>query len=110
NVPNAGAISNEIRQTTQEPLLAPQKAEVKLPLLISPLSSGGSTATETIYLREVRFEGDTQLLQSGDGNNKALRAAITPWLGQRLTFNDLQAMALAVTRFYRQQGFVAAQA
>ncbi len=110
NVPNAGAISNEIRQTTPEPLLAPQKAEVKLPTLISSPSIGRSTATETIILREVRFEGDTQLLQSGDGNNKALRGAIIPWLGQRLTFSDLQSMTLAVTRFYRQQGFVAAQA
>lgn len=110
NVPNAGAISNEIRQTTPEPLLAPQKAEVKLSPLISSSSIGRSTATETIILREVRFEGDTQLLQSGDGNNKALRGVIIPWLGQRLTFSDLQSMTLAVTRFYRQQGFVAAQA
>ncbi|HEN3575592.1 TPA: ShlB/FhaC/HecB family hemolysin secretion/activation protein [Yersinia enterocolitica] len=110
NVPNAGAISNEIQQTTQEALLAPQKAEVKLSPLISPPSIGRTTATETIILREVRFEGDTQLLQSGAGNNKALRGAIIPWLGQSLTFSDLQAMTLAVTRFYRQQGFVAAQA
>ncbi|HEN3604741.1 TPA: ShlB/FhaC/HecB family hemolysin secretion/activation protein [Yersinia enterocolitica] len=110
NVPNAGAISNEIQQTTQEALLAPQKAEAKLSPLISPPSIGRTTATETIILREVRFEGDTQLLQSGAGNNKALRGAIIPWLGQSLTFSDLQAMTLAVTRFYRQQGFVAAQA
>ncbi|MCE3113218.1 ShlB/FhaC/HecB family hemolysin secretion/activation protein [Yersinia enterocolitica] len=110
NVPNAGAISNEIRQTTPESLLAPQKADVKLSPLISSPSIGRSTETETIILREVRFEGETQLLQSGDGNNKALRGVIIPWLGQRLTFNDLQAMTLAVTRFYRQQGFVAAQA
>lgn len=78
--------------------------------MISSPSIGRSTETETIILREVRFEGETQLLQSGDGNNKALRGVIIPWLGQRLTFNDLQAMTLAVTRFYRQQGFVAAQA
>ncbi|HEN3660922.1 TPA: ShlB/FhaC/HecB family hemolysin secretion/activation protein [Yersinia enterocolitica] len=110
NVPNAGAISNEIQQTTQEALLAPQKAEVKLSPLISPPSIGRTTATETIILREVRFEGDTQLLQSDAGNNKALRGAIIPWLGQSLTFSDLQAMTLVVTRFYRQQGFVAAQA
>ncbi|HEN3598897.1 TPA: ShlB/FhaC/HecB family hemolysin secretion/activation protein [Yersinia enterocolitica] len=110
NVPNAGAISNEIQQTTQEALLAPQKAEAKLSPLISPPSIGRTTATETIILREVRFEGDTQLLQSGAGNNKALRGAIIPWLGQSLTFSDLQAMTLAVTHFYRQQGFVAAQA
>ncbi|AJJ22208.1 ShlB/FhaC/HecB family hemolysin secretion/activation protein [Yersinia enterocolitica] len=110
NVPNAGTISNEIRQTTPEALLAPQKAEVKLSPLISPPSPGRTTATETIILREVRFEGDTQLLQTAAGNNKALRGVIIPWLGQRLAFNDLQAMTLAVTRFYRQQGFVAAQA
>ncbi|EPS8495085.1 ShlB/FhaC/HecB family hemolysin secretion/activation protein [Yersinia enterocolitica] len=110
NVPNAGMISNEIRQTTPEALLAPQKAEVKLSPLISPPSPSRTTATETIILREVRFEGDTQLLQTAAGNNKALRGVIIPWLGQRLAFNDLQAMTLAVTRFYRQQGFVAAQA
>lgn len=108
--PNAGTISNEIRQTTQEPLRAPQEAEVKLPLLVSPSLSSRSTVVEKIVLREVKFEGDTQLLLPSDGNNKVLRTVITPWLGQRLTFNDLQAMTLAVTRFYRQQGFVAAQA
>lgn len=110
NVPNAGTISNEIRQTTQEPLRAPPEAEVKLPLLVSPSLSSRSTVVEKIVLREVKFEGDTQLLLPSDGNNKVLRTVITPWLGQRLTFNDLQAMTLAVTRFYRQQGFVAAQA
>ncbi|EEP89500.1 hypothetical protein ykris0001_29990 [Yersinia kristensenii ATCC 33638] len=89
---------------------APPEAEVKLPLLVSPSLSSRSTVVEKIVLREVKFEGDTQLLLPSDGNNKVLRTVITPWLGQRLTFNDLQAMTLAVTRFYRQQGFVAAQA
>ncbi|MCB5315426.1 ShlB/FhaC/HecB family hemolysin secretion/activation protein [Yersinia intermedia] len=110
NVPNAGVISNEIRQTTLVPLRAPQEAEIKLPPLLPPASFGGSTSAGSIMLREVRFEGDTQLLRHSNGNNKALRAVITPWLGQQLTFNDLQAMTLAVTRFYRQQGFVATQA
>lgn len=110
NVPNAGAMSNEIRQTTPEPLLAPHKAEVKIPPLISPPSLARSPTMETIILREVRFEGDTQLLQSGDRSNKVLYGVINLWLGQRLTFNDLQAMTLAITRFCRQQGFVAAQA
>ncbi|WP_145549973.1 ShlB/FhaC/HecB family hemolysin secretion/activation protein [Yersinia intermedia] len=110
NVPNAGVISNEIRQTTLVPLRAPQEAEIKLPPLLPPASFGGSNSAGSIMLREVRFEGDTQLLRHSNGNNKALRAVITPWLGQQLTFNDLQAMTLAVTRFYRQQGFVATQA
>ncbi|PNM24797.1 ShlB/FhaC/HecB family hemolysin secretion/activation protein [Yersinia enterocolitica] len=110
NVPNAGVISNEIRQTTPVPLRVPQEAEIKLPPLLPPTSFGGSTSAGRIMLREVRFEGDTQLLRHSNGNNKALRAVITPWLGQQLTFNDLQAMTLAVTRFYRQQGFVATQA
>ncbi|CND63419.1 ShlB/FhaC/HecB family hemolysin secretion/activation protein [Yersinia intermedia] len=110
NVPNAGVISNEIRQTTPVPLRAPQDAEIKLPPLLPPASFGGSNSAGSIMLREVRFEGDTQLLRHSNGNNKALRAVITPWLGQQLTFNDLQAMTLAVTRFYRQQGFVATQA
>ncbi|CNL98104.1 ShlB/FhaC/HecB family hemolysin secretion/activation protein [Yersinia kristensenii] len=108
--PNAGTISSEIRQTTQEPLRAPQEAEIKLPPLAPSATAAHSTLSERIILHEVKFEGDTQLLLPSDGNNKALRTVITPWLGQRLTFNDLQAMTLAVTRFYRQQGFVAAQA
>ncbi|MFL4558849.1 ShlB/FhaC/HecB family hemolysin secretion/activation protein [Yersinia kristensenii] len=110
NVPNAGTISNEIRQTTQEPLRAPPEAEVKLLPLVSPSLSSRSTVAEKIVLREVKFEGDIQLLSPDNGNNKALRAVIAPWLEQRLTFNDLQTMTLAVTRFYRQQGFVATQA
>lgn len=89
---------------------APQEAEIKLPPLAPSATAAHSTLSERIILHEVKFEGDTQLLLPSDGNNKALRTVITPWLGQRLTFNDLQAMTLAVTRFYRQQGFVAAQA
>ncbi|MGE4801993.1 ShlB/FhaC/HecB family hemolysin secretion/activation protein [Yersinia hibernica] len=110
NVPDTGAISNEIRQTIQEPLGTPQETELKLPPIVPTLSSGGSIAAEKIILREVRFEGDTLLLIPSNDNNNTLRFVITPWLGQRLNFNDLQAMTLAVTRFYRQQGFVAAQA
>lgn len=110
NVPNAGTISNEIQQTMQEPLRAPQQAEIKLSPLVPSLSSGRSTAEKKIILREVRFEGETLLLPPSNRNNKALQAVITPWLGQKLTFNDLQTMTLAVTRFYRQQGFIAAQA
>ena len=71
NVPNAGVISNEIRQTTPVPLRAPQEAEIKLPPLLPPASFGGSTSAGSIMLREVRFEGDTQLLRHSNGNNKA---------------------------------------
>ncbi len=109
-VPNAGTISNEIRQTTIEPLRAPQEAEITLPTLASPMLSDSSTTSGIIILREVKFEGDTQLLYFGNENNEALLTVVTPWLGQRLTFNELQAMTLAVTRFYREQGWVAAQA
>ncbi|WP_145521256.1 ShlB/FhaC/HecB family hemolysin secretion/activation protein [Yersinia aldovae] len=109
-VPNAGTISNEIRQTTIEPLRAPEEAEINLPPLASSVLSDRSNTSGTIILREVKFEGDIQLLHSGNVNNKALPGVIKPWIGQRLTFNDLQAMTLAVTRFYRQQGWVAAQA
>ncbi|MFV8797916.1 ShlB/FhaC/HecB family hemolysin secretion/activation protein [Yersinia sp. LJYL362] len=114
NVPNAGAISNEIRQSTIEPLLAPREADIALPPLALPSSSGGTVAASQIKLREVRFEGDIGLLHSGstglDERNKALQAVVAPWLGRSLTFTDLQAMTLAVTRFYRRQGWVAAQA
>ncbi|CNL51679.1 ShlB/FhaC/HecB family hemolysin secretion/activation protein [Yersinia aldovae] len=109
-VPNAGTISNEIRQTTIEPLRAPEEAEINLPPLASSVLSERSNTSGTIILREVKFEGDIQLLHSGNVNNKALPGVIKPWIGQRLTFNDLQAMTLAVTRFYRQQDWVAAQA
>ena len=109
-VPNSGAISNEIRQATPEPLRSPQQAEIKFPPLASPPSSGSSATAGKIILSEVKFEGDILLLQLDHENNKALQAVIKPWLGRWVTFNDLQAMTLAVTRFYRQQGFVAAQA
>ena len=109
-VPNSGAISNEIRQATPEPLRSPQQAEIKFPPLVSLPSSGSSATAGKIILSEVKFEGDILLLQLDYENNKALQAVIKPWLGRWVTFNDLQAMTLAVTRFYRQQGFVAAQA
>ncbi|CNH33120.1 putative surface-exposed protein [Yersinia thracica] len=114
NVPNAGAIGNEIRQSTIESLLAPREADIALPPLAPPPPSGSTATANHIELREVRFEGDTGLLSSGstdlDGRNKALQAVVAPWLGRSLTFSDLQAMTLAVTRFYRRQGWVAAQA
>ncbi|EFA48702.1 POTRA domain-containing protein, ShlB-type [Yersinia pestis KIM D27] len=111
NVPNAGAISNEIRQTTIEPLNAPEETDIKLPQLNKPTPPEGGLATERITLHRVRFEGDVSLFQPGiTADNKDLQALITPWLNRSLTFNDLQAMTFAVTRFYRKKGWVAAQA
>ncbi|WP_145476567.1 ShlB/FhaC/HecB family hemolysin secretion/activation protein [Yersinia similis] len=110
NVPNAGAISNEIRQTTIEPLNAPEETDIKLPQLSKSTPLKGALASERITLQRVRFEGDVSLFQPGiAADNKDLQAVITPWLNRSLTFNDLQAMTFAVTRFYRKKGWVAAQ-
>lgn len=43
NVPNAGAISNEIRQTTIEPLNAPEETDIKLPQLNKPTPPEGDS-------------------------------------------------------------------
>ncbi|WP_145590103.1 ShlB/FhaC/HecB family hemolysin secretion/activation protein [Yersinia aleksiciae] len=113
-VPNAGAISNEIRQTTIAPLPVPHTADIELPPLVPPSPLGSRVASTSITLREVRIEGDTLLLSSSStdsvGSHKELQALITPWLGRALTFSDLQTMVLAITRFYRQQGWIATQA
>lgn len=106
NVPNAGAIGNEIRQTIIEPQFVPREAEIQLPKLASPASER-SVASGYITLREVKFEGENSILNS---NNKDLQAILNPWLDRSLTFSDLQNMTLAITRFYRNQGWVAAQA
>lgn len=113
-VPNAGTIGNEIRQTTIEPLLAPQAADIEVPPLLVPSPPNNRIALAQITLREARLEGDTLLLYSSgsdrSGSNKNLQAVIAPWLGQSLTFSDLQTMVSAITGFYRQQGWIAAQA
>ncbi|MBS0054397.1 ShlB/FhaC/HecB family hemolysin secretion/activation protein [Yersinia sp. Marseille-Q3913] len=107
NVPNAGAIGNEIRQTTVEPQLAPHEAEIQLPPLTPTSPSDRLVVSGQIMLREVKLEGETPLMSSSD---KDLQAVVSPWLGRKLTFSDLQNMALAITRFYRQKGWVAALA
>lgn len=113
-VPNAGAIGNEIRQTTIEPLLAPHSAEIVLPRSIPFSIVDSPNVSSKVTLREVRIEGDTFLLSAKQsysaGRDQKLQAVIAPWLGRSLTFSDLQRMVLAITRFYRQQGWIAAQA
>lgn len=61
NVPNAGAISNEIRQTTIEPLNAPEETDIKLPQLNKPTPPEGGLATERITLHRVRSVSYTHL-------------------------------------------------
>ncbi|WP_145932316.1 ShlB/FhaC/HecB family hemolysin secretion/activation protein [Yersinia bercovieri] len=107
NVPNSGAIGNEIRQTTVEPQVAPHEAEIQLPPLTPPLPLDSSIASGQFMLREIRFEGEIRLMNS---SLKDLQAIVSPWLGRLLSFSDLQNMTLAITRFYRQKGWVAAQA
>ncbi|CNJ38955.1 putative surface-exposed protein [Yersinia rohdei] len=107
NIPDAGAIGNEIRQATIEPALAPREAEIKL-LPLAPISPLKQPATSAhIKLRKVKFEGELGLLKT---SNNALQAVVNPWLGRTLTFADLQSLTQAITRFYRNQGWVAAQA
>lgn len=111
NVPNAGAIGNEIRQTTIEPLHVPEETDIRFPQLPQKVPSGSSAAAEQFTLYGVKFEGDISLLQSDTTvGNQTLQSVITPWLSRSITFNDLQAMVFAVTRFYRKNGWVAAQA
>lgn len=106
SVPNAGTLGNEIRQTTIEPQILPHEAEIQLPKLAIP-SSNRSVASSYITLREVKLEGETSILNT---NNKDLQAVLNLWLDRPLTFTDLQNMTLAITRFYRNKGWVAAQA
>ncbi|CNK81849.1 putative surface-exposed protein [Yersinia frederiksenii] len=107
NIPNAGNISNEIRQTTVEPTPVPHETEIQFQTLAPASPPNQPVVEHYIILSKVRFEGDTELLST---SYQDLYTVVTPWLGQSLTFSDLQSMALAITRFYRNNGWVAAQA
>ena len=78
-----------------EPVLAPE------PAAAAPAAAPGAPA---FVLRRVIVEGSTAF------DPARLEAAVSEWLGRRATFADLQAIADAIERLYRDEGYLATRA
>lgn len=102
-VPNAGSVLRETVPFTAPPATRP--APGALPALPqAPAAPEAGPAGPSFVLRQVRFTGNTVF------DDRQLAALAAGTLGRPVRFNDLQALAARVTRFYHDAGYVLAQA
>lgn len=95
NVPDAGAIRQQIEQDQHLPVPAPQ-APVKPSAPAAPKERTGPLVT----IREFRFSGNT-LLSAAD-----LQMAVRDYRDRELDFDELQQAAQAVAARYRDAGWI----
>lgn len=94
NLPDAGAVRQQIEQQRQTPL-----PEAAAPLFLPPppmKSMGGVTVTVQAF----SFDGNTLL------THKQLTAAVAGFVGHPIDFAGLQNAAVAVANAYREAGWV----
>lgn len=60
-----------------------------------------------VVLKQVRLTGETA---AGRLTPEALQKVVAPWLNKPLSYTELQAVAAAVTQYYRAQGILLARA
>ena len=102
--PTAGSLlqSQQQRQTLppeQSPGLSPLPAPAEPDAAPTP-----GADTVTLVLREVQISGNQAI------GTDALQQLAAPYLGQRITWRDLQTLTQRMTQAYRSQGYLLARA
>ena len=94
-LPDAGALRQQLEQ--QRVPVLPEKGVLEVvPPAMTKLAGGN----EKVAVKSFEFKGN-QLL-----SNEQLAAAVSPYAGRALNFNELQAAAAAAAAAYRAQGWV----
>lgn len=104
--PGAGQLSSQLRQEAQSTPPAPVAPSLSLPAgengaVRAPQNGARVTLNQVIFTGDVAVQGVTQ---------EALHKVAAPWLGRPVSFAELQAMADAVTQYYRRRGMLLTRA
>lgn len=105
----AGQLGNQLRQKTGSVVPAPVTPSFSLPAD----EQGRARAPESsarVTLKRVMFTGDVTVPGVRGVTTEALQKVVAPWLNRPQSFADLQAMADAVTQYYRDRGILLARA
>ncbi|EGL6022618.1 filamentous hemagglutinin N-terminal domain-containing protein [Salmonella enterica] len=102
--PDAGALGNQLRQTSSTPV-----RPLMVPSLILPTDTQGNAIASSgnqahVTLKKIVFTGDVSVTGIRQLSEVGLQQVVLPWVGKSLSFQDMQAMTRAVTQYYRRQG------
>lgn len=104
--PNAGLIGT----TVQKPEALPKVTKPRLQIDESTVRSkvpAGAESGDRVTLKGVVFEGVADL---GSANDPKLLEIVQAYLGKTISFSELMQLTDQVTTYYRQQGYILAQA
>jgi hemolysin activation/secretion protein len=100
-IPNSGLLMRESRPLPELPKSKPQVEIENTEQQRPPMKVQDGLQVTVQYFR---FTGNTQF------NNNELQALLSKYKGHPIGFNDLQAAAKIISEYYRQAGFLVAQA
>ncbi|EAM7055000.1 ShlB/FhaC/HecB family hemolysin secretion/activation protein [Salmonella enterica] len=108
--PDAGALGNQLRQTSSTPV-----RPLMVPSLILPTDTQGNAVASSgnqahVTLKKIVFTGDVSVTGIRQLSEAGLQQVVLPWVGKSLSFQDMQAMTRAVTQYYRRQGVILGRA
>lgn len=100
-IPNSGDALRSLERPTR-PSMPITPSEPLLPE--QPLPAANASDGATLQVQRLRVEGNTRLPE------QAVRDLLQPWENRQLSFADLQRITLELTRLYRDNGYLLAQA
>ena len=100
-VPDSGLLMRENRKTPEQPQNQ-QNVEIETPEVTRPAMQPKNNLKVTV--KNFQLSGNTQF------GNAELQALLSSYTGRELRFDDLQAAADVITKYYRAAGFFLASA
>lgn len=100
-IPNSGLLMRESRPLPELPKSKPQVEIENIEQQRPPMKAQDGLQ---ITVQTFRFTGNTQI------SNNELQALLSKYKGHPIGFNELQAAAKIISEYYRQAGFLVAQA
>ncbi|EAY4774904.1 ShlB/FhaC/HecB family hemolysin secretion/activation protein [Salmonella enterica] len=110
NIPGAGELGNQLRQTQSPATPAPAVPDLLLPADSQGRSRAPDDDRARVTLSRVIFTGSVPPQDGPAPDSPRLQEVVAPWLNRPLSFSDLQHLTEAVTAEYRRHGLLLARA
>jgi hemolysin activation/secretion protein len=96
--PDAGSLSQGIEKQLDAPKALPQNQPLQLQ---SPAQKPTAPSSVKVALKRFTFSGNTLI------KTEALQAIVAPYLGKKLSFDELQDVTRLIADYYRDKGYSA---
>lgn len=109
--PDAGILSNQVKQEREALRPLPHnESTLVMPKPVEAAPAAPQAGDAAVLINRVVFVGDWANSKEHVPSEQMLQEVVKPFLNKALTFNDMNAMAHAVTQAFRQQGLPVARA